>query len=53
MAAGLGVLRLPPSEFWASTPREIALAIRGLSGGGHTPLSRAALDALMRLYPDE
>ncbi len=32
MALGLGLLRLPPRQFWEMTPREIAAAMRGLAG---------------------
>ena len=52
MAAGLGVLRLRPRDFWAMTPREFAAAIEGLGGGAAAPLGRGELDALMQLFPD-
>ncbi|UYO46241.1 phage tail assembly chaperone [Rhodopseudomonas palustris] len=52
MQLGLGVLRLPPDQFWRMTPRELAAAIAGLRGGATPPLGRAALDELMRRYPD-
>jgi uncharacterized phage protein (TIGR02216 family) len=52
MRFGLGVLRLPPDQFWRMTPRELAAAIAGLRGGATAPLGRAALDELMRRYPD-
>lgn len=29
MGLGLGVLRLPPSAFWAMTPRELMAAAQG------------------------
>ena len=48
---GLGVLKLSPREFWAMTPRELAYAIEALRGRA-VPLERAALDELMRRYPD-
>ncbi len=48
---GLGVLKLPPREFWAMTPRELAYAIEAVRGRA-VPLERAALDELMRRYPD-
>ncbi|TCT07622.1 putative phage protein (TIGR02216 family) [Aquabacter spiritensis] len=51
MHAGLGLLRLPPDQFWRMTPRELAAAL----GGGAAPgggLARPALDALMRRFPD-
>jgi uncharacterized phage protein (TIGR02216 family) len=49
---GLGVLRLPPEQFWRMTPRELALAIEALRGR-HAPLPRLTLDELMTRYPDE
>jgi uncharacterized phage protein (TIGR02216 family) len=54
MAFGLGVLRLSPSEFWATTPRELAAAAEGVFGktrGGDAP-SCADVRALMRQFPD-
>jgi uncharacterized phage protein (TIGR02216 family) len=54
MACGLGLLRLRPADFWAMTPRELALALRGAAGlpasGG--ALHRADLDRLMQRFPD-
>ena len=48
MHLGLGVLRLSPSEFWATTPREIAAAF-----GGPTPQPlRNSFEDLMKRYPD-
>jgi uncharacterized phage protein (TIGR02216 family) len=54
MAAGLGVLRLSPSEFWAMTPRELAAALRGVHGiySLEKQISRADLAGLMRRFPD-
>ncbi|MFL9502467.1 phage tail assembly chaperone [Rhodopseudomonas sp. P1] len=52
MQLGLGVLRLPPDQFWRMTPRELAAAITGLRGGATPPLGRAAFAELMRRYPD-
>ena len=54
MAAGLGLLRLPPPVFWAMTPRELAAAIRGAVGlaAAPGPIGRPALDRLMARYPD-
>jgi uncharacterized phage protein (TIGR02216 family) len=49
---GLGVLRLPPQQFWAMTPRELASAIEAFTGRG-APLDRITLSELMRKYPDE
>lgn len=48
---GLGVLRLPPEQFWRMTPRELALAIEAVRGRG-VPLDRGALTNLMTRYPD-
>lgn len=52
MALGLGVLRLPPRDFWAMTPVELARAISGLTGGAPERMSRDSLDALMARFPD-
>jgi uncharacterized phage protein (TIGR02216 family) len=49
---GLGVLRLPPAQFWAMTPRELAFAIRAVRGSVTEPLDRVALDSLMKQFPD-
>jgi uncharacterized phage protein (TIGR02216 family) len=54
MAAGLGLLRLRPADFWSMTPKELDAALRGLLGAAlmDTPLPRAALAHLMARYPD-
>jgi uncharacterized phage protein (TIGR02216 family) len=54
MAAGLGLLRLRPADFWSMTPKELNAALNGLLGPTHDgePLSRTALAALMASYPD-
>ncbi|MBL8590880.1 MAG: phage tail assembly chaperone [Methylobacteriaceae bacterium] len=52
MAFGLGVLRLAPRDFWAMTPRELAAAVDGAQGRFEPPATRAALEALMRAFPD-
>jgi len=52
MAIGFGVLRLSSRDFWALTPRELAAAIEGLGGRTAAPLDHAALEALLRRYPD-
>jgi uncharacterized phage protein (TIGR02216 family) len=54
MAAGLGILRLPPQAFWAMTPRELVAAIRGAAGLSPSAdaLPRDALRALMQRFPD-
>lgn len=48
---GLGVLKLPPDEFWRMTPRELALAAKAINPnrGG---LDRAAFAQLIERYPD-
>lgn len=54
MAAGLGLLRLRPADFWSMTPRELEAALRGLLGPAYldTPLPRSTLTHLMTRYPD-
>jgi uncharacterized phage protein (TIGR02216 family) len=54
MAAGLGLLRLPPAHFWSMTPREIAAALRALGSvpAPAAPPSRADLARLAARYPD-
>ena len=54
MAAGLGLLRLPPQQFWAMTPREMAAAMRGHLGPAATtrPLARNDLAGLLARFPD-
>lgn len=52
MQFGFGVLRLSPDAFWRMTPRELACAIRARRGERPPPLDRAALDELMRRFPD-
>jgi uncharacterized phage protein (TIGR02216 family) len=54
MAAGLGLLRLPPAHFWSMTPKELAAALSALLGATHSdaPLPRAALTQLMSRFPD-
>ena len=49
MQLGLGVLKLSPSEFWCSTPREIAAAF----GAPPQPMLRQNLDEMMERFPDE
>ncbi len=49
---GLGVLRLSPRDFWAMTPRELALAIEARRGPFLAAPDRAALDDLMTRFPD-
>lgn len=52
MAFGLGVLRLAPRDFWSMTPRELASAADGVYGRRAGAPPRAALDRLMRAFPD-
>lgn len=54
IAAGLGRLRLPPAAFWAMTPRELSLALKGAAGLpiGAASFARADLDTLMQKFPD-
>jgi uncharacterized phage protein (TIGR02216 family) len=54
MAAGLGLLRLRPADFWSMTPKELDAALRGLLGPlpGGEALPRSALTDLMKRYPD-
>jgi len=49
---GLGVLRLPPEQFWRMTPRELACAVAAVRGPAGAPMDRAHLDALMQAFPD-
>lgn len=51
IAFGLGVLRLPPDQFWRMTPRELAYAIEAVKGRA-MPIDRAAFAELMKRYPD-
>lgn len=50
---GIGVLRLPPDQFWRMTPRELAYAVAAVRGPSREPLERAAFDQLMRRFPDK
>lgn len=50
---GLGILRLPPESFWAMTPRELALAIKSVTGRNGQPFARDILDDLMTRFPDD
>jgi uncharacterized phage protein (TIGR02216 family) len=54
IAAGLGILRLPPAAFWAMTPRELALAMRGAARASALAptLARSDLADLMQRFPD-
>jgi uncharacterized phage protein (TIGR02216 family) len=48
MQLGLGTLKLSPSEFWRSTPREIAAAF----GAPSQPMLRQKLNEMMERFPD-
>lgn len=50
IAFGLGTLRMEPTAFWRTTPREL-LALAAPPDGARPP-GRAALDALLERYPD-
>ncbi|UJW85519.1 rcc01693 family protein [Devosia sp. SL43] len=52
MQFGLGVLRLPPRDFWRMTPRELASAWGAVMGDRGGPLRRQELDGLMERFPD-
>ena len=52
MAAGFGLLRFSPEQFWSMTPRELERAMSVLPQAGSAPLRRQELDALMRAFPD-
>ena len=52
MGFGLGVLRLPPDQFWRMTPRELASAWGALMGERAGPLDRPGLERLMERFPD-
>ncbi|QYO77950.1 rcc01693 family protein [Devosia salina] len=52
MRFGLGVLRLPPRDFWAMTPRELAAAWGAIMGDRAGPLGRNELERLMETFPD-
>ena len=53
MAAGLGLLRLPPAQFWAMTQRELAAALRSMTASEvASPLPRQSLDELRAQFPD-
>ncbi len=52
MYKGLGLLRLSPTEFWRSTPREIARAFGAPSQPLNATVLRQSLDEMMQGYPD-
>lgn len=52
MRFGMGVLRLPPRDFWAMSPRELAAAWSAVMGERAGPLARGELEQLMGQFPD-
>ena len=52
MAFGLGVLRLPPREFWAMTPIEIERAMNRIVRSHGIAPTRDVLGRLMTAFPD-
>jgi uncharacterized phage protein (TIGR02216 family) len=50
MRLGLGRLGLAPEAFWRLTPLELLLRL-GIDGGC-APMTRGALEALVRAWPD-
>jgi uncharacterized phage protein (TIGR02216 family) len=52
MGFGLGMLRLPPEQFWRMTPRELASAWGAVMGERMGPLDRRGLNDLMERFPD-
>ena len=52
MRFGLGVLRLPPREFWRMTPRELAAAWTAVVGERVEPINRRDLFEMMERFPD-
>ena len=52
MAAGFGLLRLSPREFWSMTPREMERAMSVLVGARAGAPGRADLAELMQRFPD-
>jgi uncharacterized phage protein (TIGR02216 family) len=52
MAFAFGVLRLPPSHFWAMTPRELGCAVEAVLGPAGPSLERTSLQQLMNRFPD-
>jgi len=56
ISIGLGVLKIPPSEFWQMSLKELYLAIDGhqeaTGAKAEQPLRKAELEELMLRYPD-
>ena len=51
MAFAFAVLRLTPAEFWALTPRELALAMQPFLKVNAAP-SRSEFETLIGAFPD-
>lgn len=51
---GFGLLRLSPAAFWASSPRELTLAMQAgqQAFGKAAPLERQKMAELMAHFPD-
>tara|TARA_R110002110_G_scaffold235272_2_gene451296 strand:- start:18 stop:215 length:198 start_codon:yes stop_codon:yes gene_type:complete len=53
---GLGVVNIPPSEFWEMSLPELYMAIEGFKDFHATeqegPMTKEELHELMELYPD-
>ena len=52
MAFAFSVLRLSPAEFWALTPRELALAMQPFQKRSAAP-TQGELEALISAFPDK
>ncbi len=52
MAFAFTVLRLSPAQFWALTPRELALAMRPFLKA-HSAPDRSEFDHLFSAFPDQ
>ncbi len=53
MAAGFGLLRLSPKNFWSMTPREFERAMSVLRPARSPAPARAELTRLMNEFPDD
>lgn len=53
MRFGLGLLRLPPNDFWRMTPRELKAAMSAFGRPDDTRFASTDLARLMRAFPDE
>ena len=53
MGFGFGVLHLPPAQFWAMTPRELAAVLRWQMPKLEAAPSRDELMSLMARFPDQ